>query len=478
VLEGEICDAAVDPADPAVLHAAARGEGVMRSDDAGATWARVLPFVSERAHGGREIRVALGGLSAQMERTVAALLGQEVFVSRHGGRRPWVSKGWRGGEAPDGAGGSVAVDPHGDEVLLVGGSELVRTESASEAGGGRWETLAPGGAIGCLVPDPARPGVILAGGERGVVRSDDRGATWTPLGTGAGTPRVAGAAIGGVGIVAVLETGGLVARATQADAAWWYVDDTAGLDLHTIVADPREPVVYLLGAGCSRLLITEPRTASLQRDWGPVRPVSAAADPGPGGPLLVGTADRILRLRDRDRPEAHAWEDPEEAWSARPIAAIAFAPGSPGVAYAISEGGDVHHQPDAGGETWGGWTRTGSWDATGVRGLAVNLLDERRLYAIAPGEIARSSDRGASWHSMRGTLPDVGLNALVTHPRNAETLLVAADAGIFVSTDEGASWRSCDEGLPRSPVVEIGWWGADLVAVTRDHGAWRRHLRL
>ena len=488
LVAGEVTDAAIDPSDPSVLYAALRGQGLLRSDDGGVTWLSAHPFVSTEAHGGSEIAVAIGARQHSEPRTVVVRLGQEILLSRHGGRRPqqpggggWVSKGWQGGEAPETGRGLVAADPNDGDVILAVGSELVRTATASLRAGGVWESLAKGADARCLLHDPNHAGVVFRGGDRGLARSTDGGASWSAVHERSVPVRIECAAVGPEMILADLGPGGLVATTRSAHGVWSSLGAEGEHRWREIVANPGRPgIFYLMGETLGRVRRDSDGSIARDQDWAAFRPVSAAAGAGPGGVLLAGTTDRILRLTDQDAAEIHNWDAPDEGWAARPIAALAFAPNSSHEAYAITEGGEVFHEPDVGRDVWGAWTRTGAWDVEDVRGLAVNPLDERRIYAIAGSEIGRSPDRGESWTPIRGSgraaLPEVALTGILAHPDDPEVLVVGCDHAIFFTADEGASWRPCDEGLPRSPVVQIGWWGAELVAVTRGQGVWKRRL--
>jgi photosystem II stability/assembly factor-like uncharacterized protein len=190
LLTGDVTDAARDTADASILYAAVRHEGLYRSSDSGQSWERALPFVSEPVHGGSMIKVALGRKTVESKRTVAVRFGQEIFINRNGGRGPlqpgggpWVSKGWRG----DGLGDrsqALAVDPFDDEVLLTGGQELVRTQTASLPGGGEWLTVASPSAPDpqCVEFDPNHESVVYLANASGIFQSTDGGQTWTDLG--------------------------------------------------------------------------------------------------------------------------------------------------------------------------------------------------------------------------------------------------------------------------------------------------------
>jgi hypothetical protein len=192
LLAGDVTDAAMDPADASILYAAIRHEGLYRSSDSGQSWQRALPFVSEPVHGGSMIVIALGRRTAEIDRTVAVRFGQEIFVNRNGGRGPrqpdgghWVSKGWRGGDESGDCFQVLVVDPFDDEVLLAGGRELVRTQTASLPGGGEWTRVAspsaPQGNRQCVEFDPNHQGVAYFANPSGIFRSTDGGRTWTDI---------------------------------------------------------------------------------------------------------------------------------------------------------------------------------------------------------------------------------------------------------------------------------------------------------
>jgi hypothetical protein len=192
LLSGDTLDAAVDPDGGSILYAAVRDEGLFVSTQTGPRWVLAMPFISAPVHGGSMIRVALGRGTDRPRRTAIVRFGQEIFVNRNGGLPrqqpgggPWVSMGRRGGDGFDGR-QVVAVDPFDDDVLLTGGENLMRTETASAPAGGEWAKVAgvPRRESGrqWVEFDPLRKGVVYHAHAGAIERSTDAGRTWAPLG--------------------------------------------------------------------------------------------------------------------------------------------------------------------------------------------------------------------------------------------------------------------------------------------------------
>jgi len=196
--------------------------------------------------------------------------------------------------------------------------------------------------------------------------------------------------------------------------------------------------------------------------------------------MLVGTSNpgRVMRTLDVT-VNSPAWAAvPGISLPNDPIAAIAFAPSSPGLAYAASENGQVFRKEEV--NTEGNWDLRGNWSASGIKQLAVNSQNSARLYLINGAQAVRSENGGQSWNPIQGTgsnmLPSSEFNSIVASPSGATTLFLAADIGVFVTYDEGANWYPFDDDLPNAQVLQIFVNGPYLYAVTYGRGLWRRSL--
>jgi photosystem II stability/assembly factor-like uncharacterized protein len=190
---GCVFDLLIDPQAPSTLYAATCGSGVMRSGNAGASWQ------SASAGLGDDDAYVLAWDSGTPRRLWAAT-GQGIFHSTNGGAS-WTSTGQQQGVSnrPIRA---LALDP-ADPQRVYAAPELGGLWW-SEDGGATWESREAAvtdpqsgqpAVITSLAVDPVTPTVLYAatravstvpatGTLRGVLRSTNRGSSWSPLPNG------------------------------------------------------------------------------------------------------------------------------------------------------------------------------------------------------------------------------------------------------------------------------------------------------
>ena len=210
---------AVSPAHAAVLLAATQGRGVLRSTDSGATWTSAIsgidsawvvrfdPLQPATAYAGTQTAgfyksvdegktwIAQNqGLTSMDVRSIAVASGlvlagtaQGVYSSIDGGAS-WHSLGL---ESLDIA--AVAILPSATSSTVFAGADNGTAGSGfllkSEGLGGSWAVVKgnfPGDAVVASLAVASAPSggtdpPLLAGTSQGLYRSDDRGATWSPL---------------------------------------------------------------------------------------------------------------------------------------------------------------------------------------------------------------------------------------------------------------------------------------------------------
>ncbi len=72
--------------------------------------------------------------------------------------------------------------------------------------------------------------------------------------------------------------------------------------------------------------------------------------------------------------------------------------------------------------------------------------------------VYKSTDRGDTWTSISGDLPDLAVNDIIILPnQNDEILFVATDGGVFASTNGGTSWESLGVNMPSVTVYDMEW---------------------
>ncbi|MEK9138678.1 MAG: hypothetical protein AAB393_16265, partial [Bacteroidota bacterium] len=68
----------------------------------------------------------------------------------------------------------------------------------------------------------------------------------------------------------------------------------------------------------------------------------------------------------------------------------------------------------------------------------------------------KTTDHGVSWTNISSNLPDIPVNAIALHPRDAGiTIYLATDIGCMVSTNGGVDWAKLGDGLPNVRVDDI-----------------------
>ena len=207
------------------------------------------------------------------------------------------------------------------------------------------------------------------------------------------------------------------------------------------------------------------------------QPHAVAMDNRPGSTVLfAGTQAGALQYTLNPSAASPIW-NAAGLNLGEPIVSIAFAPGTPGMAYAISQSGKVYRNNSV--VTPTNWTDMHSnWLGGRVVQLVVNAVRNNELYLITNSQIAKSTDGGATWTAITGAtsaaLHTAGFQSILAHPMNANAIFVAGNPGVFVSTDAGATWTNFGGGLPNASVAWLQWNDLDLYASLWGRGLWKR----
>ena len=484
LLDGDMVDAAMDPASAAILYVAQRNVGVRKSYDAGATWHTVLDWSRATAPSGLAIRIALGRLGTDASRTVAVRFAEEVFINRKGGRDvgttgggPWTSVGSVGGNGYGDWCHVIAVDPFDDNVILSGGQQLFRTAD----GGTTWTLVIdyyqPHEDQHRVVFDPTQTGVVYAANDGGVFRSTDKGATWQvdsndvinrrDLTRGLVTAQFYTAALSGDHAMGDLYHQGIAAANSLRLGQWGGVEGHAW-EFNDVYGDPtRAGTYYVFGGSLFRRDFPGGNLTAI----GMFTPTTVAVDSHRN--LLAGASDGTIRRTTDPTVATPVWTTMAGLPpSGDVIAAIAFATSSPGRAYAASAGGRVFSCADPGAPT--AWVPCTALPSGGVVALAVSVEDPSVVFAATSSRVYRSVDSGVTWADVNGggttaIPPGSLLRSLVTGPG---ALYVMSAGGVFTSSDRGANWYDFSGGLPNVELKELLWTENDLFVVTHGRGIW------
>ncbi|MCB9311627.1 MAG: hypothetical protein H6568_02580 [Lewinellaceae bacterium] len=70
----------------------------------------------------------------------------------------------------------------------------------------------------------------------------------------------------------------------------------------------------------------------------------------------------------------------------------------------------------------------------------------------------RSDDQGATWQSLAGDLPPLGINTFAVIPQTGDSvIIVGTDAGVFATINGGENWYPFGIGLPGIPVYDMAY---------------------
>jgi photosystem II stability/assembly factor-like uncharacterized protein len=164
------------------------------------------------------------------------------------------------------------------------------------------------------------------------------------------------------------------------------------------------------------------------------------------------------------------------------IVALSESPEVEDLIYVGTDDGLIQMTPDAGGE----WVRYDAFpdvpERTYVNMVLASRHDANTVYAafnnhkmgdFAP-YILKSTDRGRSWESISGDLPERGsVYAIAEDPVDPNLLFAGTEFGVYFTKDGGEQWMEIG-GLPTIAVrdLEIQEREGDLVLATFGRGFW------
>ena len=89
---------------------------------------------------------------------------------------------------------------------------------------------------------------------------------------------------------------------------------------------------------------------------------------------------------------------------------------------------------------------------------------------LTEAHIYRTTNFGASWTSISGNMPNVPVNSIIIEETRDSILFVGTDAGVYYTTNLGTTWNVVGSGLPNSPVFDINFHKPTNTLVAGTHG--------
>jgi photosystem II stability/assembly factor-like uncharacterized protein len=492
---------AIDPTDPQTLYVGVLfespdgcddGEGIYKTTDGGSTWSHSSvgikgPFIEAVAVDPSDPNTVYAASSGSSDCFGG---GQGVYRSSDGGGT------WKLVEPKQYIYG-LAIDPSDPAtVYAVTGSGMIKTAD----GGSSWRQLQipfAHASVTALVVEPGAVRTVFAAAccykGRGIYRSDDLGAHWSPADSGLTDKDVYAMALASSGpqiLYAGTDTG--LFRSQDGGASW---DFTVSL-IATCITGLAESTTGTLYAGSygqvfrsgdggatwsklplpgSDSLAASPaidsvafevagrdmyRTLDGGATWSLVGKVPSfyvpvlVPDPQHVRILYaVGDAERaVFKTTDWGKD----WTKVNTGLPRVFVDAMAVDPSDPRTVYAGAQG-YRHGGPSLFATTNGGRT----WRSSGLAGhtvtaLAVSPSGLGTVYAgTTKHGVLRSSDGGRTWLPATSGLPPARVTSIVVDAIRPGVVYAGTWAGVYVSSDGGSSWSAVNEGLTDPDVTSL-----------------------
>ena len=72
-----------------------------------------------------------------------------------------------------------------------------------------------------------------------------------------------------------------------------------------------------------------------------------------------------------------------------------------------------------------------------------------------PGHVFKTTDGGASWTNITGTLPNIPFTAIEVRPDSSMEIYAGSDTGVYISLNGGTTWAKMSVGLPNAGVADL-----------------------
>ena len=468
--------------------------GVYKSTDAGATWARAGNFPGGATDGRIAVALAPSDSKTLYAATVdLSTLGLKELDASTDGGVTWVKQG----NTPNFLGGqgeydiAIGVDPSNAKKLYVSGQFDYQNgkhiADVTTDGGATWYDLTTQSnnphtdSHGIAF---AADGKLLLANDGGLWRLDDPSTSapvWADLNTDLNTTEFYGVALDPTDANTVY--GGLQDNGTVkfSGALGWH--EIQGGDGGITRVDPfNNLTVYAQfpdspdrsdDGGQSFTDIS----TNIKGNGNFVEPM--ILDPSTPNRILVGT-DQLNESTDKGSNFKQISTPGQNGWtSTQAIDAIAIAPSDPNTIYA-SAGGKVFLTTDDG-KSWADRSIPNVGDLIGD--IQVDPADPKVAYAVRSafddvkdrGHVFRTADGGVTWADVSGNLPDGPANTIAIDSTQATAALyVGTNAGVYVSYNLGQTWRTFKVGLPNVRVDQLEFNPKlnILLAGTHGRGAW------
>jgi photosystem II stability/assembly factor-like uncharacterized protein len=399
----------------------------------------------------------------------------------------------------------IAVDSTNENVLYAGAAGALKRTTTGGATAASWTSINTGihADQQDIVFDPNSARRIFLANDGGVYRSNNQGTSWT-MASGS-------LAITQFYDIDISEKDRDIAGGGAQDNGVYY-RNAAGVWTHIpwgdgtqLAIDPTDPQIFYFSSqnGLPENLRRSVNGGASHQQVGQTglsggSPWVTIIKLEPRDPIANPAANRVLFVCGhsqlfRSTNGGQTWQRVEDGsgnpfQSAGEISALEFAISNPSILYLATTSGAVYRAIN-GGATAGDWTRIDTpgspadalFPAARVQAIRVNPFNPNHVWLVFGGSGVSFTGRpdmilnplGIShvfrnvnatningWQDASGqfpalSLPDVPTSAVALADFDPAVAYAGTDVGVFRTTDGGVTWMAFQDGLPRSPVVEL-----------------------
>jgi photosystem II stability/assembly factor-like uncharacterized protein len=422
-----------DPKSPSVVYAGTDSEGevsgVLKSTDGGATWKEsdeglVKPYYA---------RVFALAVHPETSSTLYAGTSEGLWRSTDSAAT------WSHVESGigDDQVNSLAIDASGT-VLAGAIGDIWRSSDGASWAKAKSAVHIAGDTVSEIVADPTRPGTFFAGLPNYVLRSTDRGMTWSSIDDRFEWITFRSLAVDPSGALFTGTSHRGVLKTTDGGKTWTELSGGyTALEIWSIAVDPSSPKTLYASssqAGVSKS-IDGGATWTIASEGLTSRTVfSLAIDPSNPASLLAGTRKGIHRSTDG----ARTWKPVATSAMSMEVRTVRFVPDSKR-AYGRDE--DTIWKSDDAGANWTEMKPSLKVDSTtrGRFALAADPASPDTVLANTDRTFFRSTDSGKTWGTASGIPATTRIQVAVADAAS-KTLYAGTVEGVYRSTDSGATW--------------------------------------
>lgn len=473
VLAAHCYDMEFNTADSKIVYAGGEGK-LYKSTDAGATWTTIRSGLST---GRMSIEVSASNPD------VIYILTSSNFQKSTDGGATWTNKTYPSGASFYGYYDLVlGCAGANSDYLIAGGLNTVKSTN----GGSSWTTVdnwssytAPNYVHAdkhTAIFYPGSTTDILVGTDGGIFKTTNGGTNWSDLSNGLA--------------IAQIYRLGTTPQNTDLVISGWQDNGCNKWDgtnwTRVYGADGMEAAIDYTN---ENTMYEEYQYGGLQRStnggtsWSYIAPSSGfwltpfIIDPVNSSRLYYGAFGSLYKSDNKGTN----WSTVKGVSIGDYIMAIAVAPSNNNIVYVA--GNNRIMKADLTTNTATNITGTLPTTTSGINYIAVSDTDPNKVWVAMAGytagdKVFRTTDGGATWTNVSGTLPNIPVNTIVYHNGSSDRVFIGTDIGVFMIDDSLTDWVVYGKKLPNVMVheLEINYTSNELVAATYGRGIWQTHV--